>query len=523
MKDEDKTKEQLIIDLRALRRKVSDLEVFEAARIRIEEELLKFSHAVAQSPDAIIITDLSGSIEYVNPKFTEITGYPFNEALGQNPRFLKSGETTDEEYAYLWKTILSGKEWRGVFHNKKKNGELFWEHATISPIRNFEGKITHFIGIKQDITESKRAEEALLESEEKFRKISSSAQDAIIMMDGEGRISFWNEAAERIFGYTFQEAVGKVLHQLVAPRVYRMLFEDNFEHFIKTGHGGAIGKTLEMKALKRSGDEFPIELSLSSVRIKGKWHAVGIVRDISSRRKSEARMEQLQKQLIQSEKMASLGTFASGVAHEIKNPLAIVLQGTEYLTSSLSSDTQLLDVAERIKKAVLRADRIVKGLLNFSRQTPFKFEESDIISVVEDALSNVVNQLNLKNIKTVRSFGPHLLNVMLDKSRISQVLINILLNAADALPEGGTVTISLETAQDFMRISVADNGAGISEENIKNVFDPFFSTKQKDGNAGMGLAITKGIIEGHNGTIDIESRVGEGTSVIIGLPLLRRV
>ena len=645
MRDEDKTKDHLIKDLRVLRKRLAELEEFETAHLRIEEELLKFSHVVAQSPSAIIITDTNGSIEYVNPKFTEITGYTIEEVIGKNPRFLKSGKTTPEEYANLWNTISSGREWRGEFCNKKKNGEFFWEYASISPVHHFNGTISHYVAIKEDITERKRAEEALLESEEKFRKISSSAQDAIIMMGPDGNISFWNEAAERIFGYTDREAIGKYLHQFIVPSKYYQSFESKFSRFTKTGDGTAIGETLELSALRRDGTEFPVELSLSSARIKNGWHAVGIVRDISKRKKAEdevraaklymdniiksmanalivispdaiirtvntsacelleftegelvgqsidsiiseemqfintlmkliehgsiknhemycktksgqkipvcinatamysqdispkktigivfnirdvREMKQMQKQLIQSAKMASLGTLAAGVAHEIKNPLAIILQGIEYLKYSLSSDATLIDVAERINKAVLRADRIVKGLLNFSRQTPFNFAETDIASVVEESISFVELQAARKNIMLIRQFAPNLPNVMTDSDQMKQVFINIFNNAFEAMSQGGTIAISLEQikggdGKNYLWIKFADNGCGIPEKDLQNVFDPFFSTKRKDGNSGLGLSIIKGIIDGHLGTINIESTPGKGTSVIIKLPFI---
>ena len=645
MRDEDKTKDQLIKDLRVLRKRLAGLEDFETAHLRIEEELLKFSHVVAQSPSAIIITDTTGNIEYVNPKFTELTGYTGEEVLGKNPRFLKSGETTPEEYRYLWDTISSGMEWRGEFCNKKKDGRLFWEYASISPVHHFNGTISHYVAIKEDITERKRAEEALLESEEKFRKISASAQDAIIMMAPNGNISFWNEAAERIFGYTDQEAIGKYLHQFIVPSKYFQPFEGKFSRFTKTGHGTAIGATLELSALRRDGSEFPVELSLSSVRIKNGWHAVGIVRDISKRKKAEDELraaklymdniikamanalivispdaiirtvntaacellefteaellgqsidsiaaeempfintlmkliehgsiknhemscrtksgqripvcinatamysqglslqktsgvvfnirdvrevKQMQKQLIQSAKMASLGTLAAGVAHEIKNPLAIILQGIEYLKYSLSSDASLLDVAERINRAVLRADRIVKGLLNFSRQTPFKFAETDIASVVEESISFVELQAGRKNISLIRQFAPELPKVMTDSDQMKQVFINVLNNAFEAMSQGGTLEIAIEQIKDgdsrnYLRIKFTDNGCGIPEKDLQNVFDPFFSTKQKDGNSGLGLSIIKGIIDGHLGTINIESVTDKGTSVIIKLPFI---
>jgi PAS domain S-box-containing protein len=168
-----------------------------AAHRQAEEQLRKLSHAVAQSPASIVITDTAGAIEYVNPKFTSVTGYTSDEVLGKNPRFLKSGEMPPEEYKNLWQTIRRGGEWRGRFHNRKKNGDLFWEAAAISPVKDETGKITHFIAVKEDITRFKKMEARLLE----LAAIVQNSDDAIISATPDLVISSWNHGAEKLFGY----------------------------------------------------------------------------------------------------------------------------------------------------------------------------------------------------------------------------------------------------------------------------------------------------------------------------------
>ncbi|MFQ5956862.1 MAG: PAS domain-containing protein, partial [Candidatus Brocadiales bacterium] len=158
MKDSGRTKEHLIEELASLRHRISAMKALESERKHTEESLRKLSQAVEQSPSMVVITDIKGNIEYVNPKFTQLTGYTFKEAIGKTPRILKSGKTPPEVYKQLWKTITSGGEWRGEFCNKKKNGELYWEDASISPIRSKEGVITHFVAVKEDITERKLEE-----------------------------------------------------------------------------------------------------------------------------------------------------------------------------------------------------------------------------------------------------------------------------------------------------------------------------------------------------------------------------
>ncbi|MDM8531780.1 PAS domain S-box protein [Anaerolineales bacterium HSG25] len=256
-------------------------------RKRAEEQLRKFSRAIEQSGSMMIITDLEGRIEFVNPSFSEITGYSYGEIIGQTPRVLKSDQTLPEQYQALWDTIKRGEVWQGELMNKKKSGELHWEYTTISPVKDKAGKTTHYLAIKDDITARKQVEEALQRSEEMFRSIGSSAQDAIVLMDIEGNISYWNEAAEKIFGYTKIEVIGQHLHNLIVPAKYHEAYEKGFSQFKKTGQGAAIGKLLELSALRNDGSEFPVEISLSAVNLKNQWNAVGIIRDITTRKQAE--------------------------------------------------------------------------------------------------------------------------------------------------------------------------------------------------------------------------------------------
>lgn len=244
---------------------------------------------------------------------------------------------------------------------------------------------------------------------------------------------------------------------------------------------------------------------------------------INSRKAALEEKDKAHQRLIQSEKLAALGAVAAGVAHEVKNPLAIIVQGIEFLKTSLYNDERLLDVTYRIEKSVIRADTIVKGLLSFSRDISLKMEETDIAPVIDEALSFVEDQIRHKDIHIKKRYESNLPQIVMDTHQIKQVFTNIFTNAIEAMSEGGILGIRTEPGKDnsdqtYVRIVVSDTGVGIPEDRIRRVFDPFFTTKNSEGNTGLGLSITKGIIDKHYGAIEIQSEPGRGTRVIIELP-----
>ena len=245
---------------------------------------------------------------------------------------------------------------------------------------------------------------------------------------------------------------------------------------------------------------------------------------INSRKAALEEKERTQKHLIQSEKLAALGIVAAGIAHEVKNPLAIIVQGVEYLRTSVDSDVHIADILERIKKSAFRADSIIKGLLSFTRQMPIQTEQVEIAPVIEETLLFIDHQLKLKHIKLVKQFSPGLPKVTVDINQIKQVFLNLLLNSIDAIQDRGTITISAEKVKSApgesnLQITLADTGCGIPKDRIEKVFDPFYTTKDSSRNAGLGLSIAKGIIDKHRGTVQIESESEGGTCVIIALPV----
>ncbi|HEX7534204.1 MAG TPA: ATP-binding protein [Syntrophales bacterium] len=251
---------------------------------------------------------------------------------------------------------------------------------------------------------------------------------------------------------------------------------------------------------------------------------IKLEQEIADRKQAEAIQKRLHEELVQAEKLAAVGTFVAGIAHEVKNPLAIVLQGVEYVKTFSGSDPLMADAVERIKKSAQRADTIVKGLLTFTRQISIQKEKVEITPVIEETLSFVEHQINTKHITVIRQYAPDAPPVSIDSDQIKQVFANILLNSVEAMGDGGTITIAArqiknEAGEPYLQISFADMGCGIPADKIEKIFDPFFTTKDSLGNTGLGLSITKGIIDKHHGTIRIDSKLEEGTEVVIELPV----
>ena len=254
-------------------------------------ELLRISTAVQSASDAILLTDMDGKPIYQNRAFTELLGYGMNELTSAG------GPTAlyvDPHVAHhALETIKEGGSWNGEVEMQSRGGRRIHVLARGDSIRNEAGEILGLMTTYTDITQRKQAQEALRESEERFRTMAATAKDAIIILDNEERIAYWNPAAEAIFGYTNQEAMGKELHEWLAPERYHEVYRKGFSRFKKTGEGDAVGKTLELEAIRNDGSEFPIGLSMSAIQLKGKWNAVGIVRDITKRKRMEEELRRL--------------------------------------------------------------------------------------------------------------------------------------------------------------------------------------------------------------------------------------
>ncbi len=449
----------------------------------------------------------------VNPAFEKLTGFKREDIIGKKRRDLKI-DINDEWINIFNEVYLTGKP--SHFEKYHAGFNKYLDVIVYSP------QPGHLAVNFNDITENKEAEKALKESEEKFRSITIAAQDGIIIMDNRGNISYWNEAAEKIFGYKEEEIIGKNLHHTLAPEYYKKDFSGAIEKWKDTGLGNVTGKLVELKALRKDGKEIEIELSLSSVKLGNKWHAIGIVRDITEKTRVQKELKKARDEA--EEASIAKSQFLANMSHEIRTPMNGIIGMTDLLLDTELTDTQR-EFALTVEKSADSLLSLINDILDFSKIESGKLEleilEFDLRAVVED----VVDLLALKASEKKLAFGylmysnvPEML--WGDPGRLRQILINLTGNAIK-FTEKGEVLISIKLEEDNaprvkIRFSISDTGIGIPEELIKNLFQSFSqvdsSITRKYGGTGLGLAISKYLSEMMDGEIGVESIPGKGST-----------
>ncbi len=404
---------------------------------------------------------------------------------------------------------------------KKKDGEKITVLLTGYPIKNEAGEIVCYEGINLNITERKRIEDELREANEFFRNLIESSVDGIIATDMKGGIFIFNKGAETLTGYKAEEVIGKIhITQIYPPGIAKEIMK-----MLRSPDYGGVGKLLptQFNVVNKAGEEIPIHISAALIYNQSGQEiaSVGIFTDLRPRLAMEKKLQETHLQLVSSEKMASLGKLAAGIAHEINNPLGGILIYASLMLEDLPEEDPKRGDLARIVQEAGRCKEIVKGLLEFARQTEPKWEPTDINRAINDGLFFLVNQALFHNIQINKAFDPFLPPVRGNAGQLKQVFMNIIVNAAEAMHGNGTLTIRTSVSADRNTVSIefTDTGEGIPEENLSRIFDPFFTTKDVGKGTGLGLATSFGIIEEHGGKISVRSKVGEGATFTIELPV----
>jgi nitrogen fixation negative regulator NifL len=479
-------------------------------RKRAERQLVLLTTALEAAANGIILVDKDGTILWANSAFTQMTGYTQGEIVGKNLRMLKSGEQDQEFYENLWDTILEGKVWRGELANRRKDGSLYYEDQTITPVFDQNGNITNFISIRQDITERKQAEQALKKSEQQYRSLVKATAQIVWQTNAAGEVDEDNPIWRAYTGQSLEEYMGQgwleVLHPDDQSRVAEIWGRAvETQSFYET----------ECRIKNRSGQYGDFELRGVPINDKdGKilsW--VGTCTNISEKKNFE-------NQLIQAEKHAAIGRMVGSVTHEINNPLQTVKNCLYLIRQDLADDSPNMEPVQMALSETQRLSNIVGQLRQLYRPQASQVKAPhDLLEILEEVHGLITPHLNTSHVtwQPLPSLKSYRVNVIRDQ--IIEVLLNISMNAMEAMqPSGGILSVDMIQSTDQQQVGLVlrDTGPGIEPDILAHIFEPFMTTKEFG--LGLGLSICYDIIQKHDGQITIDSQLGQGTSFTIWLP-----
>ncbi len=497
----------------------------EAALLESES---RFRSIAETTSDAIITTDCDLNIIYWNKAAEHMFGYSASEALGHPPDFLmveRERELHDKEFgqfmqsgysAFLGSTMES--------YARRKDGTEFPVEITLSHWES-DNRI-YMCAMVRDITKRKQQEIALSESERQYRSLVETVPEAIINVDGSGKIILWNRGAESIYGYSREEAIGRHI-LFVTPERDREKHRAHLDQAVARGIEYACTAPAGGVGLRKDGTEFPVEQSMTMYRTPAGVFFSTVVRDITERKEME-------EQLRQAQKMEAVGTLAGGIAHDFNNILGATMGFAELIYDDAPAGSSLKNDARQILQSCTRARDLVRQILAFSRKGMHKKKPVPLVPLVQEAVALLRATLPASiELRSAVSFGG---SVWGDATRLHQVLVNLCTNAAHAITDAtGSIDITVDSvdipervfihchfveAGRYARITVQDTGTGIEAGLIEKIFEPYFTTKEKERGTGLGLAIVHGIVLEHGGAIQVESERGGGSVFSVLLPCL---
>ncbi|MEA1968001.1 MAG: PAS domain S-box protein [Thermodesulfobacteriota bacterium] len=488
-------------------------------RKEADAELRKLSRVVEQNPSSIVITNRDGEIEYINPAFTTISGFTAEEAIGNTPRVLKSGLEPKELYEELWSTITSGQNWKGEIRNKNKKGEIYWETVLISPIRSQDGKITHFVGLKEDITQRKKAEQRLAENKEILSAAIENIPAGFLLVDNKGRMEIFNAKFISLYSQ---------LADCIAPG-------SHLEEFTRVGaqrgiYPAAKGRTEEWineRIVKYKEKAILFNDNLKDkkwIHVSGKelqdGRRVYIHFDITELKQAKEDAEKANK---------AKSVFLSSMSHEFRTPLNAILGFSQLLDED--NKLPLNSTPRGYVKKILKSGYLLLQLIDDvfdlvkieSDTLEMSMERVHLYSEVKEVLGLFQDKADAKNIKIIVKEPDHKLFIQADRVRIQQVIQQLMSNAVKFGHTGGCVTLFCETpAMNKVRINIMDNGPGIPEEKLDRIFKPFDRLGAEGvlgHGTGIGLTIAQKLVEQMGGSMGFSTKVGVGSTFYIDFTL----
>jgi two-component system sporulation sensor kinase A len=486
-------------------KQIQDITQRKQAESQLRESEQRYRLLAEHSLDAIVRFSPDFIIHYVSPACQTLFGYEPDELIGKQLTSYLHPEDYEEILSSGSLSIPGGHH--RMFRFLKKDGSYLWIESRCKDIYALE-KVIETISVFRDVTERKRVEAELLNSELKFRSIIESASDAIILAEQDTKIIAWNKGAEALFGYTEEEAIGEDV-DIIIPEHLKEGHRRGVERLRATGESKIIGRMVELSGLRKDGTEFPSEISLNCWKSNGNFYWSAIIRDITERKKT-------QELLLNSEKLSVAGQLAAGIAHEIRNPLTAIKGFLHLLKKDTAGKPYYFEI---LSDEMNRIELILNELLLLAKPQAMQFKEVDLRVILEQVSTLLDTQAILHNIEVEVKYEEHVpTSIQCDENQMKQIFINFLKNAMEAMPNGGIIAISVNKYDaDSIVVRIVDQGVGIPEDKLERIGEPFYSTKDKG--TGLGLMVCRKIIENHHGTLNFSSKPNEGTMVEVTLPM----
>jgi PAS domain S-box-containing protein len=484
------------------------------------------NNVIGSMTDSLIVASREGKINRVNQAILDLLGYEEEELVDQDLDILFLKEERSHIGESIKELITSGKLRGYKGHFRAKDGRAIPVLLAWSVMKDAVGNITNFVCMAKDITELKEAEQALRESEERYRTHFEETLDAIFIADMEtGTLIDCNRAALKLVGRTKSELVGKH-QQILHPKEE---LEGEFSKTFKMHSKEKEGQVLEASVITKNGEIREVSIKANIFELSGKKVLQGIFHDITEHKKAEGERKRLEARLQQAQKMEAIGTLAGGIAHDFNNILTAVIGYTELAMDSVPKESLVHDDLHEVLVAGMRARDLVKQILTFSRQTAHDLKPIQVKLIVKEVLKLL--RATLPTTIDIRQDIQSDSIVMADPIHIHQILMNLCTNASQAIQEkGGILEVSLADieidARDadllpgtYLKLTVSDTGEGMTSEVMGRIFEPYFTTKGKGEGTGMGLAVVHGIVKSCGGTIRVYSKPGNGSTFHVYLPV----
>jgi PAS domain S-box-containing protein len=506
----------------------------QAAERRMRQANERFELAASAVSSAIYDRNLDDGTVAWTQGLGEMGGYGRDEVAPTTEWWLDHVHPDDRPRVeeQLARAVAGNRDFVAEYRFRARDGRHLDVLDRGRLVRDANARPVRMVGSMIDVSERKRAEAVLRASEARHRAVLESAMDAFVGMDHEGRITEFNPAAERLFGRRRDEVLGLELASVIIPPSFRKAHRRGLARHLATGQTVVIGGRLEVSALRADGREFPVELTVTRAGTDERPAFNAYIRDLTAQKQAEAARSSLEAQLQQSQKMEAIGRLAGGVAHDFNNMLTVISGRALMLLSRLKPGEPMHRDVELIQKTSQRAVALTGQLLAFSRKQviqPRVLELGPLMAELVPMLQRMIGEDVELSVLPTEGTG----RVKVDPSQMQQVVMNLAVNARDAMPRGGRITIGVRDAEvreaialghanlppgRYVALAVSDTGTGITAETAAHIFEPFFTTKEQGKGTGLGLSTVFGIVEQSHGRIGVESELGRGTTFTIYLP-----